>query len=95
METLLKKLDELEDLIKADGLPMPKIKTPNANGRPKGTSAPKASFSTPKTPGINPASKKDPVKVAQQLSNPELKDERIKQAKEALSLNSRGQWRLS
>jgi hypothetical protein len=96
MENLEAKLDELEELLKSNLIPslMPKIKTPNANGRPKGPGMPRNSFKAPKTPGINPSSSKNPVKIAEQITNPDLKEDRIKQAKEGLSLNSRGQWSL-
>lgn len=79
MESLFKKLEELSDLLKNIGaglkLPQPG-KTPTM---PK----------PPKLPGINPPSKKDPVKIAQQLKNP-----KEAKPKTSVKISKLGQWSL-
>jgi len=103
MEPLEKKLGEIEELIKGSLMPkmntpslMPRLDQPHAVGRPRGTGMPKNPFdnSPNATVGTSPASKKNPVAIAQQIQNKESKETQIKQAKEGLSFSSRGQWSL-
>ena len=110
MNILTDKLDELEELIKAQLTPkirpnlMPMVNTPSMMpailppskpaGRPSGPGVKRAAFKAPSTSGVAPASSKNPVKIAQQLSSDEMKESKIKQAKEGLAINSRGQWSL-
>lgn len=63
---------------------------------------PQSSVSTPKTPTTTPpkvnntpSSKKNPVKVAEQIKNPDLKPQLMdaaKQMKESLKIAKNGQW---
>ena len=68
MNKFFTKLEELEALLKNfnASIKMPKMSTP------KPPSLPKAGVA-PKMPGMGPSSKKDPIKVAEQLKNKELK----------------------
>lgn len=89
MEIIEAKLEELEALLKAAVLPT--ITPPGQPGRPAGPSIPKPSFKAPKIKtGVSVSPKKDPVKVAAQLKDPDLKV----RAKEQLSFNNGGQWAL-
>lgn len=69
MNKFFTKLDELEALLKNfnASIKMPKLSTPKVPGLPKAGAAPKISA------GAGPASKKDPVKVAQQIKNADQK----------------------
>lgn len=80
MDSFFKKLDELSDLLKNFNA---SIKAPKL-GSLKPPTLPKAP--APAIPKPGPSSKKDPVKVAEQLKNKELKP-KIKIAKN-------GQWSL-
>ena len=96
-----KEAEDKKDLTKSDLMPnmstpnlMPKITQSNSVGRPKGPGVARSPI--PKAPniGIKPPSKKDPVNVAQQLTNPDTKKETIAQAKEGVAFSTRGQWSL-
>lgn len=77
MDKLFKKVEELDTLLKQfqASIRMPKPKMPS-NKPPKEA----------KMPGIAPTSKKDPVKVANQFKNPELKPK--------IKIARNGQWSL-
>ena len=102
MNNMYEKLEELEHLIK--GIMSPSLSSPNIapaikqtapTGRPNGPGMPKMGIKAPKVgTGISNVSKKNPVKIAEQINNPDTKKESIKSAKEGLSFNSRGQWSL-
>jgi hypothetical protein len=48
-----------------------------------------------KLPGIKATSKKNPIKIAQQTQNKDIKDIKMKEAQESLKINkSTGQWEL-
>jgi hypothetical protein len=67
MEKFVKKLNEIKDLLKAGLMPslrMPSIEPPKP----------------PKAPSLAPKSKKNPVKVAQQVQAPQAKDFAMGQA---------------
>ena len=85
---MFKKLDELESLLKQFKA---SIKMPKLEGvKPMKNKA-------PTLPGLPKASKKDPVKVAQQIENADVKQvavEGAKGKKEALSTSKSGQWSL-
>lgn len=95
MKSLLKKLEDLRDMLKAtkskaqsmhSELPkLPTIKPTSAPSMSAGSSQ-----QTPKMPGINPGSKKDPVKVAQQLKQGKSQ----KKAMPLLKFEKNGQWSL-
>ena len=87
MDSLFKKLDELSDLLKQVGNQLnPSIKMPQM--KTLGNKIPKINPATPKmSTGVAPKSKKDPVKIAQQLKN--------KDPKPKTSFNSLGQWKLT
>ena len=96
MKPLLKKLEELRDLIKAakskpqqsmhSEIPsLPTIKPTSAPSMSAG-----ASSKPPKMPGINPGSKKDPVKVAQQLKQGKTQQKVMP----LLKVDKNGQWSL-
>lgn len=86
MDSFFEKLDKLS---KALGQFKASIKQPKLEG----VKTPKA----PKMPGNAPKSKKDPVKVAEQIQNPDLKPMKMdaaKQLKETLKTSKNGQWSL-
>ncbi len=85
MDNLLKKLDEIEDLLKKDPQLMPAVKSPTL-GSGMGISMPKPA--SPKISGIAPSSKKDPAKVAQQLKNPKI------EIKPLIKYADNGQWSI-
>ena len=85
---MFKKLDELQSLLKQfkASIKMPKM----AGIKP-------ANNAVPKLPGLPAASKKDPVKVAQQIENADVKPIAVKaakQKKESLAISKSGQWQL-
>jgi hypothetical protein len=89
-------LEKLEELLKA-------FKTAINTAAPKTSSLmmkpnnPKIPSMSPKIPGIGPKSKKDPVKVAEQIKNPSIKTivmDGAKQMKETLKISKNGQWKL-
>jgi len=91
MESLYKKLEELLKAAKAQARPMhpalpkiPEIKPIAAPSASVGSSKPA------KMPGINPGSKKDPVKVAQQLKQGKTQ----KKVMPLLKVDKNGQWSL-
>lgn len=86
MDELFKKLDALESLLKNfnASIKMPKMSVPKPPSLPKAGAA-------PKMPGMGPASKKDPAKVAEQLKNKQLKPS-IKP--QMLKVDKNGQWKL-
>lgn len=96
--SIINKIDQIEELIKNNFLPSPKgpkkVKAPGMDvqqpmQQPQMQEAPKA--------GTN-LSQKDPTKVAEQMQNPDLKDNAKKQAekmKEGITVNKLGQWNLN
>jgi hypothetical protein len=91
MESLHKKLEELIKAIKAQARPMhpalpkmPEIKPISAPAAAGGGVKPT------KMPGINPGSKKDPVKVAQQLKQGKTQ----KKVMPLLKVDKNGQWSI-
>jgi hypothetical protein len=91
MESLYKKLEELLKAVKSQARPMhpplpkmPEIKPVASPTASAGGSKP------PKMPGINPGSKKDPVKVAQQLKQGKTQ----KKTMPLLKVEKNGQWSL-
>lgn len=67
MESFVKKLNDIKDLLKANLMPslrMPSIEPPKP----------------PKAPSLAPKSKKNPIKVAQQVKTPDAKDFAMGQA---------------
>lgn len=92
METLIKKIKQIEEFLKAfkASIKQQKINTPGAPRAPK-------TMQIPKIPGLPSASKKDPVKVAEQIATPDNKDnvlDAAKQIKETLKISKSGQWEL-
>jgi len=85
---MFKKLDELSSLLKQFKA---SIKMPKMQGvKP-------IKMDAAKLPGLPQASKKDPVKVAQQIENADIKPIAIKAAKnkkESLKIAKSGQWSL-
>jgi hypothetical protein len=83
---ILSKMSQLEALCKDFKA---SIKTPRMS-LPKPPSPPKAK-------GVSPNSKKDPVKVAEQIQSPEIKPmamDAAKQAKESMKVSKLGQWKI-
>lgn len=67
MESFIKKLNEIKDLLKANLMPslrMPSLEPPKP----------------PKAPSLAPKSKKNPIKVAEQIKAPQAKDFAMEQA---------------
>lgn len=92
MEKLLQKLNKIKELTKSLEIPPspkpPKPPTPDGPESVKKPEAPKAGAAT---------SKKDPRKMAEQLQNPDIKDQAMKEAKklkEGVSFSKSGQWKL-
>ena len=52
----------------------------------------KINIDKPAKPNLTPASKKSPVKQAEQIRDPEYKDQRMKDAVEHIKINKSGQW---
>ena len=95
MADIDKKIKELEELIKGlkanieSSSVLPSIK----QSKLQGVKAP--SSSATKLPGISPKSKKSPVKQAEQIKNADIKDMKMREAREALNVNkSTGQWSI-
>jgi hypothetical protein len=93
MNKLKQKLLEIQELIKAKGVP-PSPKPPRSP-QPEQISA----IKSPEAPKPGQAtSKKDPKKMAEQLKDPNLKEQAVKDAKrlkEGVRFNSGGQWSIS
>jgi len=91
MESLHKKLEELLKAIKSQARPMhpdlPKIPEIKPISSPSATAG---GAKPPKMPGINPGSKKDPVKVAQQLKQGKTQKKQMP----LLKVDKNGQWAL-
>jgi hypothetical protein len=91
------KLEQIEELLKNNFLPSPKgpkLQKPSVSLSP--ALEPQKPVQAIK-PGAN-ASKKDPMKVAEQIANPDLKDDAKKKAqklKEGITVNKLGQWSLT
>ena len=100
MEDLIKKMDELEDLLKAispspaTAPKPPSIKPTALPGRPTGVGMPRSALPKAPSSGIKPTSKKNPLAVARHLEDPNLRDLKVQEAKEAVGFNARGQWSL-
>lgn len=98
MESFLKTLQELRDFLKATKTkaPAPKQmhpelpKVPEIKPVPAPSITAGANSSAQKMPGISPGSKKDPVKVAQQIKQGKTQ----KQAMPLLKIDHNGQWSL-
>jgi hypothetical protein len=89
MGNLKKKLDNLSDLLKQFNA---SIKMPKGPKPPRASAGP----AKPKI-GIAPTNKKDPVKVAEQIKNPDMKPmvmDAAKQTREALKVSKLGQWNI-
>ncbi len=91
MEELVKKIEHIVDVMKAmmAAIKQPTVST-NSIRMPK---TPKMGMTKPKT-GLAPDSKKDPVKVAEQISNPDIKKPAVAAAKESVSYSPKGQWSI-
>jgi hypothetical protein len=89
MDSLNKKIQQLTDMFKSVKA---SIKATKMTGI-KMPSLPQQN----KVPGIPQPSKKDPVKIAEQIEDADLKTEAIKDAKqmkETLKVSKNGQWSL-
>lgn len=83
---MLKKIEKLLKSLKSQ-VTLPSIKTPEVK-LPSPTS-------NSKIPGVEQGSKKNPVKIAEQTQNKDIKDIKLKEAQEHLKINkSTGQWNL-
>ena len=95
MESFQKKLQELRDLLKATAKSKPQSMHPDLPKIPEIKPVQASSMSggakPTKMPGINPGSKKDPVKVAQQLKQGKPQ----KHAMPKLEFSKSGQWSLN
>ena len=99
MESFLKTLQELRDLLKASKPKAPVApkqmhpelpKVPEIKPIPAPSNSASANPQGQKMPGISPGSKKDPVKVAQQIKQGKSQ----KQAMPLLKIDHNGQWSL-
>ena len=81
-------MDQIELLLKELASILPSIKMPKL-------SLTGVKSNSTKIPGINQASKKNPVKSAEQISNKDIKDIKLREAQDQLKINkSTGQWSL-
>ena len=79
MESLENKLHQIQELLKAAALPgMPTPTVPTP----------------PAQPTTAPVAQKNPLKIAQQISDPSTKKLAVKQAKAVLKTDKNGQWSL-
>ena len=84
------KTESLSKLLKAFKKITPVLPSVKMNG----LSSPKVGDS-PKLPGLAAQSKKNPVKVIEQIKNKDIKDQKMKEAQSNLKINkSTGQWSL-
>lgn len=88
MDKLESKLKQLKEVLEK-AIAMPSPKGPKIPGMPN-IDAP----AMPKQPSLVPDSKKDPVKQAQQIEDPDKKAHALNMAKEKLVVKSNGQWSL-
>jgi len=98
MKDLNDKIEELEELIKSlkkkisSSNVLPSIKPLKTDTKPRI----KGMSTSPKMPGMPSASKKNPVKQAEQVKNNDIKDMKMREAREALNVNkSTGQWEIN
>ena len=70
---------------------LPSIKPPKAPSVPNSQPA---DLQTPSPVSTAPSSKKDPMKVAQQIQDPDAKTQALNSAKEKLKLAKNGQWSI-
>lgn len=87
MESLEKKLNQIKNMFKdvKASIKTPKISTP----KPPGQSL--------KMPGVAPKTQKDPTKMAEQIKDPDIKDQVMdsaKDIKETMSTSKLGQWSI-
>jgi len=83
--------EKLETLLKAlkNQSILPSIKTTDS-------SIPKINSPQSKIPGVSQGSKKNPIKVAEQTQNKDIKDIKMKEAQQQFKINkSTGQWSLN
>lgn len=89
MEELVKKIQQLRDLVKAL---ISKNPGPKAPSLPQVTPPPQpsmtASSASEKIPGMNPDSKKDPKKIAEQIKSGAIRKPAL------VKYDSNGQWSL-
>jgi len=91
MEELIKKFQDLVDLIKAANTSAPAGPTHPPLPKIQAIRHPSAAPVKPtKAPGMNPNSKKDPKKIAEQLKNGEAQ----KMKMPLLKTHANGQWTL-
>ncbi len=95
MSDIDKKIKKLEELIKGlksniqSNSVLPSIK----QSKLEGVKAP--SSGSTKLPGMSPGNKKSPIKQAEQIQNKDIKDMKMREAREALNVNkSTGQWSI-
>lgn len=93
MEDLAKKIEQIVDLVKAMMASIKQPKLGAGDNRIRSPKVPTLGIKPPST-GIVPASQKNPVKVAEQLTEPAAKKDAVKQAKESISFNRLGQWQI-
>lgn len=87
MSRLNKRLDELSSLLKQFNASIEMPKPPGIKKPP-----------IPKAPGVAPKSQKDPVKMAEQIANPDIKPmvmDQAKTMKESLKISKSGQWSIT
>lgn len=100
MDAIHTKLDFLLEVLSKANSSQPFLPSPKG---PKVVTVPGATL--PKLPGaptnnikavsVAPPSKKSPVDVAQQVSNPDTQKIAVKQAKELIKTSPNGQWYLA
>lgn len=89
---LLELREVLEKAIKISSK-TPVLPTPSTPKMPVAPTA-TAAATVPKQPDLTPTSKKNPLNQAQQIKDPETKDQAMSEAKAKLKLSKNGQWSL-
>ena len=95
MDELLKKVQELNTLVKAMKI-APKM--PTVSPKAPKISKPDMPSQQHEVPNSGPTSQKDPVKVAEQIKDGKIRENNIKTAKKnkgKLNMNKLGQWSLN
>lgn len=91
MEELIKKIEQLIDLVKAVKAPQP-AQGPKAPSLPSIKHPPQPSMTATQTqtkiPGMNPDSKKDPKKIAEQIKSGAIRKPAM------IKADHNGQWSL-
>ena len=82
---LADKLSKIQELLKA-------MQSNKTASQTQAIPSIKIDIGQPTKPNLTPASKKSPIKPAEQIQDPGYKDQRMKDAVEQIKINKNGQW---